>query len=305
MHQSAIMYYSRYLSIVQCQSHDKRCLVSNGQHSPWINVEAGFPQGSILWQLFFLIYINPLSDNLTSNTELVADNISLFSIVRNINSATNNLNSDLMKVSDWAYPLKMRFNSDLKKHRLKRWFSVEELTKFINLVKLSSIHKCVGLVLYTKLDFYSDLQNMQNKVNKTIGLLSKLQNMLPRASLITIYKSLLKPHLDYEESIYDQAYNTSSHQNIESIHYNAAAVWGTSREELYQESDFESLQRRRCYRKRCLSKRIKKHSPNTRYFAKESENISQLLKELDFFKNLLFPLYYLRAEKSETRNQKI
>ena len=55
--------------------------------------------------------------------------------------------------------------------------------------------------------------------------------------LINIFKSFLRPHLDYGDVIYDRAYNTSFHQNIESIQYNAAlaitgAVRRTSREEL-------------------------------------------------------------------------
>ena len=50
--------------------------------------------------------------------------------------------------------------------------------------------------------------------------------------------------------IYDRAYNTLFHQNIESIHYNATlvikgAVRETSTEKLYRELGFESLQQRR------------------------------------------------------------
>ena len=61
-----------------------------------------------------------------------------------------------------------------------------------------------------------------------------------RTSLITIFKSLIRPHLDYGDIIYDRAYNTLFHQNIESIQYNTAlAITGTvrrtSREKLYQE----------------------------------------------------------------------
>ena len=91
-----------------------------------------------------------------------------------------------------------------------------------NLVKLSSTHKRLRMVLDTKLDFSLHLKNIQNKVNKTIGLLRKLQDTLPRTSLITIFKSFIRPHLDYGDIIYDRAYNTSFHQNIESIQYNAA-----------------------------------------------------------------------------------
>ena len=50
-----------------------------------------------------------------------------------------------------------------------------------------------------------------NKVNKTIGLLRKLQNILPRSTLLTIYKSFTRPHIDYGDIIYDQANNTSFH----------------------------------------------------------------------------------------------
>ena len=57
----------------------KQRVVLNGQHSSWTNVQAGVPQRSILGPLFFLIYINDLSDGLTSNPKLFADDTSLYS----------------------------------------------------------------------------------------------------------------------------------------------------------------------------------------------------------------------------------
>ena len=105
--------------------------------------------------------------------------------------------------------------------------------------------------------------------------------------------------------IHDRAYNNSFHQNIESLQYNASlaitgAVRGTSREKLYQELGFASLQQRRWYRKLCcLFKMINNQSSsylfqlvpsqNTRYFARNSENIPQLRKKHDFFKNFFSP----------------
>ena len=44
------------------------------------------------------------------------------------------------------------------------------------------------------------------KLNKTIGLLRKLHNTLPRLPILTIYKSFIRPHLDYGDIIYAQAY---------------------------------------------------------------------------------------------------
>ena len=35
--------------------------------------------------------------------------------------------------------------------------------------------------------------------------------------LITMYKALVRPHLDYGDMIYDEAYNERFHQKLESI----------------------------------------------------------------------------------------
>ena len=68
-----------------------------------------------------------------------------------------------------------------------------------------------------------------------IGLLKKLSDLLPRQVLVTIYKAFIRPHLDYGDVLYDQAFNNSFHAKMESIQYNAClaitgAIRGTSRE---------------------------------------------------------------------------
>ena len=63
--------------------------VLNGQTSSWEPLLAGVPQGSVLGTLFFLIYINDLSKNLSSNTKLFADDTSIFSTERNVNLSTD------------------------------------------------------------------------------------------------------------------------------------------------------------------------------------------------------------------------
>ena len=109
--------------------------------------------------------------------------------------------------------------------------------------------KHLGRVLDNRLFFEDHLKMMLNKVNKTIGLLRKRHNIIPRSALLAIYKSFIRIHLVYEDIIYDQAYNASFHQKLELLQYNAClaitgAIRGTSREKLYEELGLESLQLR-------------------------------------------------------------
>ena len=162
------------------------------------------------------------------------------------------------------------------------------------LIKSLSAHKHLGMVLDTKLDFSLHLKNIQNEVNKTIWLLCKCQDTLPRILLIAIFQLFIMAHLDIGNIIYGRAYNTSFLHNIESLQCNAACtVRGTSREKLYQELDFESLQKRRWYRKLCCLSRIINNqspsylfqlvpSPNTKYFARNSGNIHQFAQNMTF-----------------------
>ena len=104
-------------------SYRKQRVVLNGQHSSWDNVNAGVPQGAILGPLLFLIYINGLSDNLSSNCKLFADDTSLFSVVNNIHTSATTLSQDLKAITKWAFQWKMIFNPDLSKQAQEVIFS--------------------------------------------------------------------------------------------------------------------------------------------------------------------------------------
>ena len=79
----------------------------NVQASSRANVLANVCQGSILDPLFFFIYINNLSDDVSSNPKLFANDTSLFSGVPEKIS-----NNDLQKMRFWAHQWKVSFKPD-------------------------------------------------------------------------------------------------------------------------------------------------------------------------------------------------
>ena len=92
----------------------------------------------------------------------------------------------------------------------------------------------------------------------------RILNLLPRSALVIIYKAFVRLHLDYGDTIYDEAYNASFHYYLELFQYNAClastSIRSTSKEKLYQELGLESLQLRRWFRKLCFFYKIYKNN---------------------------------------------
>ena len=209
----------------------------------------------------FLIYINDLSDGFSTNAKLLADGTSLFSVIHGSQTSANVLNKDLEMMHNWAFQCEMHFNPNPTKQAQGVIFSNKTkkrphpLLVFNNANITQSIYqKHLGIILDFKLTFENNLNMVATKVNKTIELLRKLQNLLPRTALITICKAFVRPHIDYGNILYDQAFNLSFQQQLESIQYRACstitgAIRGASREKINQELGLDSLQSRRWYRK--------------------------------------------------------
>ena len=65
--------------------------------------------------LLFLIYIYDLPDRITSMLKIFADDTFLFPKVLGINKSVTELNTDLEKISQWAYQWKIKANTDPNK----------------------------------------------------------------------------------------------------------------------------------------------------------------------------------------------
>ena len=116
-----------------------------------------------------------------------------------------------------------------------------------------------------------------------------------------MYKAFVRPHLDYGDIIYDEAFNETFHQKLESIQYSACvalseAIRGSSREKIYHQLGMESLQCWRWYRKRCLFYKIfKENKPvylfnliptkNSNYNTRNTNKTTIFHSKQNFFKS--------------------
>ena len=253
-------------------SNRKQRVVLNGSAADYDDVKSGVPQGSVLGPLLFLIYINDLEQNIKSQVRFFADDTMLFSIVKNPVTSANDLNQDLETIRQWAHQWKMEFNPDPTKQATELLFSCKNDSPIhppilFNGIPVSKVdeHKHLGVILDSKLSFQSHVNEKITKTKKTIGIIKHLSQFLPIKTLIVMYKSLVRPHLDYCDVIihspppvdmhnppppFEDAPLNTLMKKIESVQYQAAlaitGTWkGTSRVKIYKELGFESLSKRR------------------------------------------------------------
>lgn len=89
------------------------------------------PQGSILGPLFFLFYINDLTNNLQSYFELFADDTSLFTVVQDPTVVANDMNHNLGLISYWVRTWKISFNPTHKNKPFNCFFQRKDMKLII------------------------------------------------------------------------------------------------------------------------------------------------------------------------------
>ena len=172
-------------------------------------------------------------------------------------------------------------------------------------VACTSCQKHLGLYLDENLSFSRHINIKISKANKGLGIIENLSHILPRKSVLTIYKSFIRLYLDYCDVVYDQLSNESFCTKIVRIQYNAAlaitgAIKGTSQLKLYKELGLESLRFRRWFRRLCTFFKIKIHgkpkyllnkipSSQTHYNTRNTDQVETYYCRTDIFKNLFFP----------------
>jgi len=174
----------------------------DGFYSRWSQVWSGVPQGSVLGPVLFLIFINDLDDELTSDVLKFADDTKIYHPV-NSEIEGGSLQQDLVTVSNWAKKWQMEFNVSKCKiiYFGKRNIGYKYSMNGHALEEVAT-EKDLGVTFSSDLKSATHCKEVYSKANRILGLISRTIKYKSPTVLINLYKSLVRPHLDYCSMVY-------------------------------------------------------------------------------------------------------
>ena len=178
--------------------------------SDWCDITAGVPQGGILSPLLFSVFINSISNVISSNYHLYADDLQLYRHF-DVNDATiaiNSLNSDLHNISMWAKSHGLLVNPTKSQAMLigSRYMcnlleqvSVPSVQLDGTPIAFTNTAKNLGLIFDNNLSWRAHVTEICKKVHYSFHSLKRLQKFLPLNTKITLAQTLLLPLIDYAD----------------------------------------------------------------------------------------------------------
>ena len=226
----------------------KQKVIINGKESTIIEINAGVPQGSIIGPLFFLIFINDIVTDIGCSIKLFADDTTVYVIIEDINTAAENLNSDLNKVHTWSKKWLVNFNPQKTETLLitrKQEQNIHPALYFNNIpIKEVTSHKHLGLTFNSTCHWGEHIDIIVTKANKKLNILRSLKFDLDRQTLQIMFFSFIRPIIEYGDIIFDNCPHYSSEKlekiNIEAARIVTGATKLVSLSSLYSECGWEN-----------------------------------------------------------------
>ena len=222
---SSIKWFESYLN------NRKQKTSCGNEISGALPVTVGVPQGSILGQLLFLVYINNLP-NAVKNSEvtLYADDTVLYCFSKDPRLLEDKLNEDLLMVAYWLRENKLTLNLNKTKsmiigsNRKLGNISTLSLSIFDTDINTVSSFKYLGVVLSTNFTWTDHIEYISIKINKNLGLLRRIKHLLPQQACLLFYNSLVLPMFDYADLVWGDKDNLVLMDELQVLQNKAAKI---------------------------------------------------------------------------------
>ena len=184
----------------------------NTQNSSTKGIQCGVPQGSILGPLFFIIYINDLS-NVSQKifSILFADDTNIFIQGNNLPQLIHDLQTELSTLVDWLNTNKLTINL------AKTYFMIFHKSRHketSNNLKLELNGKCIeevqeikflGVVIDNDLSWQSHISYIKTKISKSLGVIYRAKKSFNKKALLNLYYAYVFPYYMYCVEIWGNA----------------------------------------------------------------------------------------------------
>lgn len=205
-----------------------------GRRSGWRPMLSGVPQGSVLGPLLFIIFANDLETGVTSQVLKFADDTKMFCKVINETDGRQ-LQRDLDVLGEWAQRWHMQFN--VAKCKVMHFgYGGINCDYFMGNQRLEVIHseRDLGVITSSSLKVGEQCQQAYARANKMLGLVSRVIRHRDPALLLRLYKSLVRPHLEYAVSSWSPHY-VKDKALLERVQHRFTRLFENLRELEYQD----------------------------------------------------------------------
>ena len=204
-------------------THRTQQVLLEGAHSRRCVVRSGVPQGTVLGPLCFLLYVNDIGNDISSNLKLFADDTLLYGLIHNDQDAIE-LQRDLDKLTKWAQIWQMGFNPSkcyvLRIHRSKHPIIYDYRLSGHTLEAVDH-QTYLGITITETLSWKTHILNVKNKANKTLGFIKRNLHICPEKVKKQAYTTLVRPTLEYGCAAWDP-YRQYQINSLESVQRRAA-----------------------------------------------------------------------------------
>ena len=175
-------------------------IVFDGQSSPLYITNAGVPRGTVLGPTLFLVFINDLPDEVLSRIGIYADDTTLYSRLFWEGGISWWTWLDLRCIVECGARWLVAFNATKKKllsfnrHRDPILMPVE-----MNGFELpeETIFRLLGLTVTRSMDWKPYIQPIAKVASRKVGSLYRAQRFHPHKSIFYLYKSTIRPCMEY------------------------------------------------------------------------------------------------------------
>ena len=163
-----------------------QCVNVEGVLSGWKDVMSGVPQGSVIGQILFVIFINDMPEEvLKSLCKLFADDCKLYRAVT-ANDA-NDLQQNMCNLEAWSAKWQLPFNATKCKVLHSRANNLRHLYMLNNhTLESTKSEKDVGIIIDEDLKYHVHTTSAAKKANQVLGIIKK--------SYVTRYSLLRYKH---------------------------------------------------------------------------------------------------------------